>query len=214
MRSAPVSSAVILPESELSKSPPTKRRRSSAAESTTKRPRLSEDAGSKSPVVKAESPEQPTAQVQERRKASVQEERKRGQRLFGGLLSTLSQTTPNNQNKRRQEIEKRQQERVKQQKAADEARKAEKLANLKDVRRTEQIKFDEQSVRDSDVECWSVADIQQMKVRHSNMLAMANFLSTRTEPKLVCFDNSTPPTPADPFSITNHGNCCQKRKND
>lgn len=71
--------------------------------------------------------------------------------MFGGLLSTLSQTTPNNQNKRRLEIEKRQQERVKQQKAADEGRKAEKLANLKDVRRTEQIKVDEQSVRESDI---------------------------------------------------------------
>ena len=76
----------------------------------------------------------------------MQEERKRGQRLFGGLLSTLSQTTPNNQHKRRQEIEKRQQERAKQQKAADEGRKAEKLANLKAVRRTEQVKVDAQSV--------------------------------------------------------------------
>jgi hypothetical protein len=44
------------------------------------------------------------------------------------------------------EIEKRQQEKAKQQKAADEGRRAEKLANLKAVRKAEQVKFDEQSV--------------------------------------------------------------------
>jgi hypothetical protein len=44
------------------------------------------------------------------------------------------------------EIEKRQQEKAKQQKAADEVRRAEKLANLKAIRKVEQIKFDEESV--------------------------------------------------------------------
>jgi len=44
------------------------------------------------------------------------------------------------------EIEKRQQEKVKQQKAADEVRRAEKMASLKATRRAEQIKFDEESV--------------------------------------------------------------------
>jgi len=76
----------------------------------------------------------------------MQEEKKRGQRLFGGLLSTLSQSTPNGQQKRRAEVEKRQQEKAKQQKAADETRRKEMLANLQTVRRTEQVKFDEQSV--------------------------------------------------------------------
>lgn len=74
------------------------------------------------------------------------EERRRGQRLFGGLLSTLSQSTPNGQQKRRLEIEKRQAEKAQQQKHDDEMRRAEKLASLKKARRAEQIKFDEESV--------------------------------------------------------------------
>lgn len=84
----------------------------------------------------------------ERRKSSVQEEKKRGQRLFGGLLNTLSQSTPNGQQKRRLEIEKRQQERAKQQKVEDEVRLKEKLAALKAVRKVEQVKFDEEAVGD------------------------------------------------------------------
>jgi phosphopantetheinyl transferase len=129
---------------------------------------------------------------QDRRKSSVVEERKRGQRLFGGLLSTLSQSTPNGQQKRRLEIEKRQQEKVKQQKAADEVRRAEKLANLKAIRKAEQIKFDEESVsREWKGKPGFRSDSTQMQIRHSNMLAMANFLSTKAEPKLVChFTNS------------------------
>lgn len=76
----------------------------------------------------------------------MQEEKKRGQRLFGGLLSTLSQSTHNGQQKRRQEVEKRQQEKAKQQKAADEKRRKEALADLKTVRETEQIRFNEEAV--------------------------------------------------------------------
>ena len=80
------------------------------------------------------------------------EERKRGQRLFGGLLSTLSQSTPNGQQKRRLEIEKRQVEKAQQQKHDDEVRRAEKLASLKKVRRAEQAKFDEESVSSTERE--------------------------------------------------------------
>ena len=149
----------MLPEVEPPKSPTTKRRQSSVSNSTAKRPRLSLDARSRSPSAIHESPksikpdehalpekDQARDPNQERRKSSVVEERKRGQRLFGGLLSTLSQSTPNGQQKRRLEIEKRQQEKAKQQKAADEVRRAEKLANLKAIRKAEQIKFDEESV--------------------------------------------------------------------
>ncbi|KAH8770241.1 pinin/SDK/memA/ protein conserved region-domain-containing protein [Hyaloscypha sp. PMI_1271] len=177
----PIASAVVLPEVEPPKSPPTKRRQSSASDSTSKRPRVSLDPSSHSPTAIHDSPKAIKAEEDAlpekaqagdpnrgRRKSSVVEERKRGQRLFGGLLSTLSQSTPNGQQKRRLEIEKRQQEKAKQQKAADEVRRAEKLANLKAVRKEEQIKFDEES----------------MRIRHSNMLAMAQFLSTKAEPKL------------------------------
>jgi hypothetical protein len=167
---------------------------------TPKRPRLSLDASSHSPTaihgspkpIRAEEdglPEKDQARDpnQERRKSSVVEERKRGQRLFGGLLSTLSQSTPNGQQKRRLEIEKRQQEKAKQQKAADEVRRAEKLANLKAVRKAEQIKFDEESVMRLQARGREVRpDSLQMRIRHSNMLAMSQFLSTKAEPKLVC----------------------------
>lgn len=126
------------------------------SEASSKRPRLSFDAGAGSPTtfpesgspIKAsrQSPEAIKDPINDRRKSSVQEERRRGQRLFGGLLSTLSQSTPNGQQKRRLEIEKRQQERAKQQKLEDEVRRAEKLAKLKAIRKVEQVKFDEASV--------------------------------------------------------------------
>jgi len=188
-----ISSAVILPEPELPKSPRAKRRQSSASDTASKRPRLSHDGSAASQSTLHNSPPPPAAGAisnessnkqespsmqeqdqranapsQDRRKSSVQEERKRGQRLFGGLLSTLSQTTPNGQQKRRLEIEKRQADRVKQQKLDDEKRKAEKLAKLQAIRQVEQIKYDQES----------------MRTRHSNMLAMANFLYTKAQPKI------------------------------
>ncbi|RQM06389.1 hypothetical protein DH86_00001169, partial [Scytalidium sp. 3C] len=127
-------------------------------------PRESEHA----PEATGGAPTEPRKDSLDRRKSSVQEERKRGQRLFGGLLSTLSQSASNGQQKRRQEIERRQLERAKQQKVEDEGRRAEKLARLNAVRKVEQVKFERES----------------MRIRHSNMLAMANCLCTKTEPKL------------------------------
>jgi hypothetical protein len=203
---SPISSAVILPvEPEAPNSPRPKRRQSStSADPSSKRPRFSHDGSPGSPTALRASPaaesikqEQDIKQEpgekakdlnQERRKSSVQEERKRGQRLFGGLLSTLSQSTPNGQQKRRLEIEKRQAEKAQQQKHDDEVRRAEKLVNLKKIRKAEQIKFDEESVSDvkgSTRKALLISGVQ-MRIRHSNMLAMANFLCTKTEPKLVC----------------------------
>lgn len=109
-----------------------------------------------------------TERERERRESYSQEEKKRGRRLFGGLLSTLSQTTANSQQKRRLEIEKKQQEKAVKQKSEDDKRRADKLARLDEVRRIEQVRFDE----------------QVMRTRHSNMLAMAHSLRTRSEPKL------------------------------
>ncbi|TVY48450.1 hypothetical protein LOCC1_G000891 [Lachnellula occidentalis] len=173
-----IASAVVVPEPAPAKSPSAgaKRRLSSEPELDAKRSKIEEEIreedkpSSRRSSIKAErdSPEEKKILGPDRRKSSVQEERKRGQRLFGGLLSTLSQSTPNGQQKRRQEIEKRQQEKAKQQKAEDEGRRTRKLADLKAVRKTEQIKFDEQS----------------MRIKHTNMLAMANSLTTNAEPKL------------------------------
>lgn len=203
---SPVSSAVIPPEPPESLSPRAKRRQSSISEDASlKRPKLSRDGSAGSPTALRASPaaesikeeglkQDPNDKAkdsnQERRKSSIVEERRRGQRLFGGLLSTLSQSTPNGQQKRRLEIEKRQAEKAQQQKHDDEVRRAEKLASLKTVRRTEQTKFDEESV--GSLETINLNELliggMQMRIRHSNMLSMANFLCTTTEPKLVCFN--------------------------
>ncbi|RFU34997.1 hypothetical protein B7463_g1342, partial [Scytalidium lignicola] len=155
----PISSAVIVPEPEPLTS---KRKQSPTPDSVpSKRSRLS-NGGSVEPTValhaspsrESEHLPEPTQDAPrelqkdaslDRRKTSVQEERKRGQRLFGGLLSTLSQSASNGQQKRRQEIEKRQLEKAKQQKVEDEGRRAEKLAKLNGIRKVEQIKFDRET---------------------------------------------------------------------
>lgn len=80
------------------------------------------------------------------RRSISEQEKKRGQRLFGGLLSTLSQKPAGQQQKKRQEIERRQQERAQQQRVESDKRRAEKLAKLNHVRAVEQVKFDEQVV--------------------------------------------------------------------
>ncbi|CAD6505395.1 BgTH12-00886 [Blumeria graminis f. sp. triticale] len=103
-----------------------------------------------------------------RRQSRVVEEKKRGQRLFGGLLSTLSQSSPNGQQRRRLEIEKRQLERAKIRKVQDNVNKVERIAKLNAARIKEQSKFKKES----------------FQIQKSNMLAMANFLCTKTEPKL------------------------------
>lgn len=80
------------------------------------------------------------------RQVAKQEEKKRGQRLFGGLLSTLSQKPSLAQQKRRQEIEKRQQEKMHRQDAEDDVKRSQKLAKLREIRMTEQIVFEEEVV--------------------------------------------------------------------
>jgi hypothetical protein len=81
-----------------------------------------------------------------RRNISI-EEKKRGQRLFGGLVSALSRTPSEAQQQKRLEIERRQHEKAQQRRAEDEKRRAEKLEQLKRTRQIEQVKLDEQVVR-------------------------------------------------------------------
>ncbi|KAF6820987.1 nuclear protein [Colletotrichum sojae] len=99
---------------------------------------------------------------------SKEEEKKRGKRLFGGLLSTLSQTNTSSQNKRRREIEQRQHERAQKQRAEEEKQRAETLAKITEARSREQIWFDE----------------QVMKTRHASLLARAHSLRTKAEPSV------------------------------
>ena len=86
-----------------------------------------------------------------RRKNTTQEEKKRGMRLFGGLLGTLSQASGTIQQKKRLEkgleIEKRQQEKERQRRFDDNKKMEDRLARLTEIRKDEQIKFDEQVVR-------------------------------------------------------------------
>ncbi|KAH7037907.1 pinin/SDK/memA/ protein conserved region-domain-containing protein [Microdochium trichocladiopsis] len=102
------------------------------------------------------------------REESLQEEKKRGKRLFGGILGTLSRSAPSTHQKRRQDIERRQQERAHQQRADDDKLRGENLAKLKKIRQVEQIKFDE----------------QVMRTRHNDLLAKAHFLRTKSEPSV------------------------------
>ncbi|KAL2181628.1 pinin/SDK/memA/ protein conserved region-domain-containing protein [Thermothelomyces heterothallicus CBS 202.75] len=96
------------------------------------------------------------------------EEKRRGQRLFGGLVNTLSRTTSATQQQRRLEIERRQHEKAQQRRAEDEKRRIEKLERLKKTREIEQVKLDERA----------------MKARHETMLDKARSLHTRSEPRL------------------------------
>jgi hypothetical protein len=74
------------------------------------------------------------------------EERKRGQRLFGAVLGTLSQSSSSTAQRRRADIEMKQQAKLKlQMEAHDEKLKVE-LDRLKAVRTRKQEEFDERSV--------------------------------------------------------------------
>ncbi|KAI5926364.1 pinin/SDK/memA/ protein conserved region-domain-containing protein [Camillea tinctor] len=130
-----------------------------------KRTRRDSDTTEVNPSARLPTPKEPSI---DRRESTIQEEKRRGKRLFGGLLSTLSQTTTSSQQKRRQEIERRQQAKVHQQQAEDDKHREEKLAKLKIIRKIEQVKFDE----------------QVMQTRHSNMRATARFLQTQSNPKI------------------------------
>ncbi|KAI1769253.1 hypothetical protein GGR53DRAFT_475079 [Hypoxylon sp. FL1150] len=131
-----------------------------------KRARLDDDAKrGKSTAAASPTSKEPN---RDRRANAIQEEKRRGKRLFGGLLSTLSQTTSSSQQKRRQEIERRQQAKVHQQRAEEDKHREKKLEKLKAIRQAEQLRFDE----------------QVMKAKHSNMLATARFLKTKSDPEI------------------------------
>ena len=74
------------------------------------------------------------------------EERKRGQRLFGALLGTLSQSSSSTAQKRRTDIEQKQQAKLKLQADEFDEKKRQQVDKLMDFRRREQRKYDKQSV--------------------------------------------------------------------
>ena len=170
-----VASAVVLPDATRSSSPPrrspapsrtppearagTKRRQSSASHGSPKRQRLSQ-----SPDRFSKEEHVPSAR--ERRPVKPIDEKKRTQRLFGGLLGGLGQTKPANSQAAKRRAEQEERRRQKEQVLSE--RQTERLESLNLARTKEQRRVDEAN----------------MRVKHENMKAMSNFLTTETEPKL------------------------------
>ncbi|KAB8277665.1 pinin/SDK/memA/ protein conserved region-domain-containing protein [Aspergillus minisclerotigenes] len=177
MAEGTLASAVVLPEQDnLPPSPDAglKRRNSVAeADSESKRRRLSsqqDHTGDRSPAERKQSSPDGAERKPERRpgRGGREEERKRGQRLFGALLGTLSQSSTSAAQKRRADIERRQQDKLKLQ--------DEEYGELKKKRREERIAIRKKEQR--------LYEEESMRTRHSNLLAMSHFLKTRTEPVL------------------------------
>ena len=150
--SSALASAVILPETEEQPQPPTlalKRRQSSTSEAGSKRPKLSQNGSVNGQNSTAMSPPQSGREGRisdQRKNGHIQEERKRGQRLFGALLGTLSQSSSSTANKRRADIEKKQQAKLRLQTEQENERKEARLEDLVAKRRKEQKIYDRQSV--------------------------------------------------------------------
>ena len=154
-----LASAVAVPEpTEPSKpdSPPSnplKRRKSSSVEST-KRPRLNSEnavATAVEPHINGTQQSPPAAPETEqppdrRRRPGQEEERKRGKRLFGALLGTLSQSSGSGSQKRRVDIEKKQQAKLRIQREEEDEERKRGLDDLVEIRKEEQKGWDEEAV--------------------------------------------------------------------
>ena len=119
-----------------------KRRQPSIPEQNAKRPRLSQHESTVAKPLDSIAADQ----VSDRRKSGQMEERKRGQRLFGALLGTLSQSSSSTAQKRRTDIERKQQAKLKLQADEFDEKKKQRLDAIMDFRRREQKKYDKQSV--------------------------------------------------------------------
>ncbi|EJT73177.1 hypothetical protein GGTG_10026 [Gaeumannomyces tritici R3-111a-1] len=128
---------------------------------------------------RVEPPREPERQRERRQEPESRpslsaEEKQRGKRFFRGLLSSLNREPRAAQKKHRDEIERRQKEKAEQRKAAEEERKAveeerkKNLARLEPIRKAEQIGFEERA----------------MRTRHSNIMAQAHSLKTRSGPPI------------------------------
>ncbi|KAI2706468.1 hypothetical protein DTO012A7_5231 [Penicillium roqueforti] len=171
-----LASAVAVPNQDTIQSPEltAKRRKSSTAEYDTKRRRLS-STDNTSPHSQRHRPSSPPPATDEsvekkptRLRTGRDEDRKRGQRLFGGLLGTLSQSSSSAAQRRRADIEKKQQEKLKSQDAEFGELKKRRKEQRDEIRRRETPLYEREA----------------MQTRHSNMLAMAHFFKTQAEPAL------------------------------
>ncbi len=122
-----------------------KRRQSSPEDERAKRQRLSDDL-SRNGQDATKNKHTPTDDKSDRRRSGQIEERKRGQRLFGALLGTLSQSSSSTAQRRRTDIEKKQQAKLKLQAEEHDEKNKQCLESLMVVRRREQKKYNKQSV--------------------------------------------------------------------
>ena len=123
-----------------------KRRQSSPEDARAKRPRLSADFSHDGQNASAKTSTAIDDRSERRRSGQI-EERKRGQRLFGALLGTLSQSSSSTAQRRRTDIEKKQQAKLKLQAEEYDEKNKQRLEALMVVRRDEQRKYSKQSVR-------------------------------------------------------------------
>ncbi|KAL8870946.1 MAG: hypothetical protein Q9174_003128 [Haloplaca sp. 1 TL-2023] len=138
-----VASAVVVPEPDEQPTEPDdgrKRRMSPISPESSKRPRL--NSGVSQDRIDNSTP---PIRASDRRKNGQLEERKRGQRLFGALLGTLSQSSSSTAQKRRTDIEKKQAAKLKAQSDEQDEQKKERLEKTMAARRKEQKKYDKQS---------------------------------------------------------------------
>ncbi|KAI8942150.1 hypothetical protein NX059_000239 [Plenodomus lindquistii] len=167
----PIASAVVLPDELIAPASPAshKRRQSSVAEDTAKRPRLDghvdaqDHHGAVKPAV------------------AVRRERGRERRLFGAALGALSQNPSSAAQKRRSEIEQRQQAQRKHEDEESGQRKAERIARRREQRWREQKRF----------------HLASMRARHDSLRNVAHFLQTETEPRLYYKPWATSPAEDD-----------------
>lgn len=139
---------MILPESNEQPHSPldsAKRRKSSISEQSAKRPRLNHGESDHGHDVALSAPAR-VDRASDRRKSGQMEDRKRGQRLFGALLGTLSQSSSSTAQKRRTDIERKQQAKLKLQADEFDEKKKQRLDAIMKVRRLEQKKYLKQSV--------------------------------------------------------------------
>ncbi|CCX05119.1 Similar to Uncharacterized protein C26F1.02; acc. no. Q10492 [Pyronema omphalodes CBS 100304] len=172
-----VASAVVLPES-------TKRRASLDTPESSKRARLSpgpED---------SHAPER-----SERRKHGLEEEKKRGKRLFGALLGTIgkfqkdsSSVRARNSAVKRKEVEAKLQEKLKQQDEELDEKRRKEQDDYTLRKRVESRDFEERAVGGPSAMDYTVGGSRlmnkQMQIKNATITAQANMLATTTEPKL------------------------------
>ncbi|KAF2001614.1 hypothetical protein P154DRAFT_574962 [Amniculicola lignicola CBS 123094] len=164
----PIASAVMLPEPQEAETPPpavspvagVKRRQSSVSEQDEKRPRMNS--------IDSEPTRQAVAAANPRAVPRPRKEQGRERRLFGSAFSALSRNPDPAGQARRAEIEKKQRARQQIGNEEDAQAKQRRVAARKAQRQREQQRFEQQS----------------MRLRHQRSHHLAQFLQTKTEPRL------------------------------